>query len=405
MEENRPLEGLNVLDFTSTVLGPTVTRYLGDHGATVIRVESMVHPETLRLATPFADGIPDINKSGYFAVYNTSKLSITLNMQKTRAREIAGELVEWADIIIESFVPGVMERWGLGYEDVRKIKPNIIMASTCLQGQSGPYSSHRGYGQLVSAMAGWFELTGWPEGEPVGPYSAYTDWVDWNYLLISILAALDYRSRTGKGQYIDQSQYESGLNFLVPAVLDYTVNKRIATRMGNKDPYMAPHGAYRCLGEDRWCVIAVSNNDEWLSFCKVIGDPKWSKEKRFATIEARKENEDELNRLVEEWTIKRDAKEIMNTMQEEGVAAAVVQNAEDIFKDPQLEHRKHFVVLDHKEMGPHRVGTAVFTLSKCQNTPRFSAPGLGEHNEYVLKEILGMSDDDIADLVVEGVLE
>jgi benzylsuccinate CoA-transferase BbsF subunit len=258
---------------------------------------------------------------------------------------------------------------------------------------------------MVSAMAGWYELTGWPEGEPVGPYSAYTDWVDWNYLLISILAALDYRDRTGKGQYIDQSQYESGLNFLAPAVLDYQANKRIAGRMGNRDPYAAPHGAYRCLGKDRWCVIAVTNHDEWLAFCEVIGKPNWTQDSRFATLTTRKENEDELDRLVEEWTIGHHPEDVMNRMQGKGVAAAVVQNAEDLFKDPQLKHRNNFVVLDHAEIGPHSVGSAVFRLSQCPNTPRSPAPLLGEHNEYVLKEILGMSDNDIADLESEGVLE
>ncbi|MDY7033475.1 MAG: CoA transferase [Thermodesulfobacteriota bacterium] len=405
VEKNGPLDGIHILDFTSTVLGPTVTRYLADHGATVIKVESMAHPETLRLATPYAGNDPNINKSGYFAVYNASKLSLTLNMQKPKAREVARKLVEWADIVTESFVPGVMEKWGLSYQDVKKIKPNIIMASTCLQGQTGPYSGHRGYGQMVSAMAGWFELTGWPDSEPVGPYSAYTDWVDWNYLLLSILSALDYRDRTGKGQYIDQSQYESGLNFLVPAILDYTVNNRIAGRMGNRDPYAAPHGAYRCLGEDRWCVIAVSNDDEWTSFCEVTENPDWIKDPRFSGQEARKKNEDELDRLVEQWTTQRHPEDIMKMMQEKGVAAAVVQNAEDLFRDPQLQHRNHFVTLNHAEMGPHCVGSSVFKLSKCPNAPTSPAPLLGEHNEYVLKDILELSDDEIGDLVAEGVLE
>ncbi len=405
MEEKRPLDEVNVLDFTSTVLGPTVTRYLADHGATVVRVESMLHPETTRLATPYAGGVFGINSSGYFAVYNTSKLSITLNMQKSKAQEVAKKLVEWADVVIESFVPGVMKRWGLAYEEIKKIKPEIIMASTCLQGQTGPHSAHRGYGQMASAMAGWFELTGWPDGEPVGPYSAYSDWIDWNYLLISILAALDYRSRTGKGQYIDQSQYESAINFLTPAILDYNVNERIAGRMGNRDLYAAPHGAFRCRSEDRWCVIAVTSDDEWLSFCDIIGNPDWTKSEKFTSLEVRKENEDELDHLVEEWTIGHLPEEVMNLMQEAGVPAAVVQTAEDLFNDPQLKHRNHFVVLDHAEIGPHCVASAVFTLSKCTNAPRFAAPLFGEHTEHVLKDLLGMSDEDIADLVAEGVLE
>jgi len=260
--EQQPLSGVKVLDFTNTVLGPTTTRFLADHGATVIKVESIVHPETTRIASPFVGEEPHLDRSGYFATHNAGKLSITLNMNVPEAKAVVHRLIQWADIMMESFAPGIMKKWGLSYTDVKKINPDIIMASTCLQGQTGPSSPHRGYGQMVSAMAGWFELTGWPDGEPVGPYSAYSDFIDWNFFLVSILVALDHRRRTGEGQYIDQSQFESALQFLSPALLDYEVNRRIAKRMGNRDPQAAPHGAYRCLGEDRWCVIAVTNDGE-----------------------------------------------------------------------------------------------------------------------------------------------
>jgi len=403
-DERRPLDGVRVLDFSATVLGPTVTRYLADHGATVVRVESITHPDTSRIATPYAGGEFGLNRSGYFATHNAGKLSITLNMRKPKAIEVAKRLIKWADVVIESFVPGVMKRWGLNYDQVSKIKPDIIMASTCLQGQSGPRSPHRGYGQMVSAMAGWFELTGWPDGDPLGPYSAYSDFIDWNYMLLSILAALEYRERTGKGQYIDQSQFESALHFLAPALLDYAVNGRIATRIGNRDPHFAPHGAYRCRGDDRWCVIAITSDEEWQAFARVIGEV-WAKDTRFRTVLGRKQNEDELDRLVEVWTQNRSAEEVMTLLQGAGVPAAVVQNSEDLFNDPQLEHRGHFAVLDHPEIGPYRITSAAFRLSKCPNNPRSPAPLFGEHNEYVLREFLGMSADEIADLVAEGVLE
>lgn len=405
MDDLRPLTGINVLDFSSTVLGPTTTRYLADHGATVVKVESMIHPETLRIASPFVGEEPHLERSGYFATHNASKLSITLNMQKPKARSIVEKLICWADVVIESFAPGVMSRWGLGYDEVKKVKPDIIMASTCLQGQTGPRSPHRGYGQMASAIAGWFELTGWPDGEPVGPYSAYSDFVDWNFLLISILTALDYRRRTGEGQYIDQSQLESALQFLMPAILDYQVNNRVAGRMGNRDPNAAPHGAYRCRGEDRWCAIAVTSEEEWRAFCKVLGEPEWTKENRFQTLAGRKEHEDELDRHIEEWTMGHDTEELMHIMQSAGVSAGAVQNAEDLFNDPQLQHREHFEPLDHSEMGQYHIATSAFKLSRCQNKPTSPAPLFGEHTEMVLKEFLGMSDDEIADLVAEGVLE
>ena len=198
MTHHRPLTGIHVLDFTNTVLGPSTTRYLADHGATVVKVESMAHPETTRISSPFAGNEPDMDKSGYFATHNAGKLSITINMKKPRSRPVIELLIRWADILIESFAPGVMAGWNLSYEQVTKFCPDIIMASTCLQGQTGPRSPHRGYGQMASALAGWFELTGWPDSDPVGPYSAYSDFVDWNFLLISLLSALDHRRRTGE---------------------------------------------------------------------------------------------------------------------------------------------------------------------------------------------------------------
>lgn len=401
----RPLAGINIFDFSSTVLGPTVTRYLADHGATVVRVESITHPETTRISNPYGGNVPGINRSGYYATHNAGKLSLTLNMKIPEARLVVDRLIRWADVLIESFVPGVMAKWGLSYDEVRRIKPEIIMASTSLQGQTGPHSSHRGYGQMASAMAGWFDLTGWPDGDPVGPYSAYSDFVDWNFLLLSILTALDYRRRTGEGQYIDQSQLESALQFLAPAILDYEANGNVARRMGNRDPYSAPHGAYRCLGEDRWCAIAVTSEDEWQAFCRVIGAPAWSGEERFQTLTGRKAHEDELDYLVETWTRGQRAEEVMVVMQAAGVPAGVVQNAQDLFEDPQLAHRSHFAVLDHPEIGPYRIATSCFKLSRCQNNPTSPAPLLGEHNEFVLDRLLGMGKDEIADLVAAGVLE
>jgi len=405
MEDLRPLTGIHVLDFTSTVLGPTTTRYFADHGAVVVKVESMIHPETLRIATPFAGEAPHIDRSGYFATHNAGKLSIALNMKKPQAGSVVERLIRWADVVIESFAPGVMSRWGLSYNKVKKIKPDIIMASTCLQGQTGPHSPHRGYGQMATAIAGWFELTGWPDGGPIGPYSAYSDFIDWNFMLVSILAALDYRSRTGEGQYIDQSQLESALQFMIPAILDYEINNRVARRRGNRDEYAAPHGAYRCRGKDRWCAIAVTCEAEWEAFCKVLNEPQWTKESRFQTLDGRKAHEAELEGLIEEWTMKHDADRVMNIMQSAGVPAGVVQNAEDLFKDPQLRHRGHFEPLYHSEMGRYHIATSAFKLSKCNNKPTSPAPLFGEHTEMVLKDFLGMSDDEIARLVIEGVLE
>jgi benzylsuccinate CoA-transferase BbsF subunit len=405
MDSQRPLTGLHVLDFTNTVLGPSTTRYLADNGATVVRVESMAHPETTRIASPFAGGDPHMDRSGYFATHNAGKMSITVNMKKPRARSVIDRLIAWADILIESFAPGVMARWNLGYEEVRKIKPDIIMASTCLQGQTGPRSPHRGYGQMASALAGWFELTGWPDGDPVGPYSAYSDFVDWNFLLISLLSALDYRRQTGEGQYIDQSQLESSLYFMLPALMDFDANGRVNRRMGNRDNTASPHGVYQCRGEDRWCAIAVTDEEEWRSFCSVLEKPEWVSDDRLNSADGRKSHEEVLDRQIEDWTLTRDAEDVMNTLQSAGIPAGVVQHAGDLFEDPQLKHRQHFHPLKHAEMGSYHIATSPFKLGNSDTTPLSAAPLLGEHTEMVLKEFLKMSEEEVTELVVDGALE
>ena len=405
MEDKRPLDGVKILDFSATVLGPTVTRYLADHGATVVKVESEIHPETTRTATPYANREQGINRSGYFATHNAGKLSLSLNMTKPKAIEIAKRLVKWADIVIETFTPGIMRRWGLAYQDLIKIKPDIIMASSSLEGQTGRYSSHRGYGMISAAMTGWFELTGWPDSEPVGPYSAYSDFIGWNYLLISILVALDYRNRTGKGQYIDHSHIESGAHFLAPAILDYSTNRFVSTRMANRDRHAVPHGAYRCHGQDKWCVIAITSEEEWQAFSRVDSSPAWTRDSRFAIFTNRKENEDELDRLIEGWTINRGVEELVISLQEAGIPAGLVQNAEDLLRDPQLKYRRAFVALDHSEIGTYHITTTPFRSTQYSNEPRSPSPLLGEHNEYVLKQLLGMSDDEISDIVVDGILQ
>ncbi len=297
-----------------------------------------------------------------------------------------------------------MKRMGLGYEELKKIKPDIIMLSACMQGQTGPHANHPGLGNHLSALAGFNQITGWPDGEPKG-VGIYTDAIGPHYAISILLAALDYRRRTGKGQYIDLSQHEASVHFMTPLILDYVVNQRVANRIGNRHSGAAPHGAYRCRGEDRWCAIAVFTDEEWQNFGKVIGEAALTTDPKFNTLPARKENEDELDRLVEEWTINRSPEEVMSLMQAAGVAAGVVQTGEDLLvRDPQLKHRHFFWEFDHPEIGKHRIGGLSFMLSKSPFEVR-RAPLLGEHNEYLLKEILGMSDEEIVELVIEGVSE
>jgi benzylsuccinate CoA-transferase BbsF subunit len=305
---------------------------------------------------------------------------------------------------VENFAGGTIARMGMGYDEIKRIKPDVIMLSSCMQGQTGPYADHPGFGFHMAALSGYYQITGWPDREP--PYlGPYTDFIAPHFNLVAILAALDYRRRTGRGQYIDMSQYENGVHFLSPLLLDYEVNKRIAERMGNRHPAAAPHNAYRCRGEERWCAIAVFTDQEWKAFCKVIDNPSWTKDSRFATLKARKEHEEELDTHIEEWTLRHSAEEVMHLMQEAGIGAGVLQTGEDLLEhDVQLKARRHFWELDHPEVGAYYAPTPPLRLSKAPYELR-CAPLLGEHNESVLKEIAHLSDEEIAELVSEEVVE
>ena len=399
----KPLEGVKIADFSSALVGPFTTKPLADYGAQMIHIESKRWPD-MRTSRPFKDRIQGFNRSAYFNREHTGQLSIALNLASPKGIEIAKQIVAWADIVVENFAGGAMDKMGLGYQELKKIKPDIIMVSSCMMGQTGPYSRHPGYGRPLTALTGFTNITGWPDRDATD-LNVYTDFVAPHFNSLAILAALDYRERTGKGQYIDLSQYESCLHFMEPLILDYNINERIANRNGNRNPCAVPHGAFPCSGEDRWCAIAIYNDEEWGKFCKVVGSPAWLKDPRFATFQARKENEDELEKMIGQWTINHPAEEVMSIMQAAGLAAGVLETGKELMEDdPQLKSRQLFWQLDHPEVGKYHAERSPFILSKSPCEVR-RAPLLGEHNEYVLKEILGMSDEQIVDLVVAEVIE
>jgi crotonobetainyl-CoA:carnitine CoA-transferase CaiB-like acyl-CoA transferase len=336
---------------------------------------------------------------------NSGKLSMALDLSHPKGPEVVKRLVTWSDVVIESFIPGTMARWGLGYENIRQMKPEIIMLSASMQGQKGPHAAQRGFGTTLTALVGFSNLVGWPDRSPVTLANAYTDYITCWYGAIAILGALEWRRRTGEGMYIDLSQFESGVSFLAAATLDYSANQRVQSATGNRSPYAAPHGAYRCRGDDRWCVIAVFTDEEWQAFGQVIGEPEWCRDPRFDTLLGRKGNEEELDKLVEEWTSQYSAEEVMEMMQAAGVAAGVVANGRDLHEDPQLGHRHHFWPLEHPEMGVTNYETVSFRLSETPPEVRIPAPCLGEHTEYVCREILGMSEPEFDQLTVDGVFQ
>lgn len=383
------LEGVKVLDFGWVQTAPRTVRFLADYGAEVIKIESSKGTW---------------GAAGRLSDYNRNRWGMTLNLKHPRASEVTRRMVAWADIVAENFTPGTMDDLGVGYKDLIKIKPDIILVSMSNQGATGPRSSVPGYGSNLAALAGVYNLIGWPDRPPSEPQSFYFDNLGPRVGITVIMAALDYRRRTGKGQFIDFAQFETGLHFFTPIYQDYAVNGRQSMRMGNRSPYGAPHGVYRCRGEDRWCAIAVFTDEEWQAFGKVLGSPAWVKAPKFSTLLARKSHEDELDRLVEAWTTTYPPEEVMAKMQSAGVDAAVVQNNEEVINDPQLKHRNEFVVLEHPTAGKQLYTNLGFKLSKTPVELRMASPTAGQHNEYICKDILGFSDEEFKGLVTDGVL-
>jgi crotonobetainyl-CoA:carnitine CoA-transferase CaiB-like acyl-CoA transferase len=405
MSDGLPLDDVKVLDFCWVVAAPAASRVMADYGATVIRVETTNRVDTARTFGPFHGGQPSAEASILFQSMNAGKLGLTLDLARPEARDVVFDLVRWADVVMESFSPRVLPKLGLDYEALRKVKPDIIMLSTCIMGQTGPLSRFAGYGSLAAALSGFYNLTGWPDRPPAGPYNAYTDTVVPRFVLCSILAALDHRRRTGEGQYIDQSHGETTLHFLGPALLDFAVNGRVQARAGNRDAQMAPHGVYPAAGNDRWVAIAVANDEQWRAFCDVIGRSGLGSDPRYAAAAARLERQDELDGLVAAWTKERPPHESEQLLQARGVPASAVQGSYDLYADPQLRHRGHFVEVEHATLGRIEIEASRFKLSRSKPHTERAAPTMGGDNQYVLEQILGYSPERIGALVAAGALE
>src|SRR3990170_1899453 len=327
-ESKLPLAGVKVADFSWFGAGPIAARWLADFGADVVRVESETRVDGRRPLAPFPPGKTGYNVSGYFNNFNAGKWSLTLNLNTSRGKELACDLVRWADIFLTNFTPRVVERWGLTYDELVKVKPDIIAAYQPMQGFEGPHRDFLGFGAVLSPVTGYNHLSGFPNRAPAGLGTNYQDYViNPGHTLVAILAALRYRRKTGKGQRIELAQIESAVSPLYTALMDYTVNGRVQERTGNRHPHAAPHGVFRCHGEDRWCAIAVFTDEEWSALGKVTG-ADWCRDPKFASLLGRKEHEDELERLLEEWTGARAAEDVMETLQAAGVPAGGVPTAE-----------------------------------------------------------------------------
>ncbi len=400
------LSGLKVLAFAWAVVGPLTMKFFADHGATVIRIETSKRPCTMRSSAPYKDNKPNLNRGGYFTYYNSNILSFSLNMNHPKASEIARRLVTWSDVFFENYTPGVIEKWGLSYEELKNVKSDIIMLRQSGYGSWGPYKNLPAFGMVLVPIAGLPNFIGWPGKEPlpVG-VSAYTDCISPRYATAALLAALDYRDKTGKGQLLDLSQFETAISFILPGLLEYASSGKEPERMGNASPDAAPHGVYPCQGDDRWCTIAVTTDEEWRSFCREIGQPGLIEDSRFSSLENRKQNEEELNKIVGDWTVNQTAEDVMNRLQAAGVPAGVVENTADVFNDPQLRKRNIYWPMQHAEMGDFTHLGQSFQLSKTPARPYSPSPLLGEHTEQICTEMLGMSDEEFVGLMQDGVFE
>ena len=292
--DNSVFSGIKIVGFSWAMVGVLTMKYFADYGATVIRIETGKRPDVSRTSPPFKDGRPGMNRAGYFNYFSANMLSMTLNMSHPLAFGVAKKLIAQADIVMENFTPGVMERWGLGYEALKEMKPDIIMLRQSGFGLFGPYAHLPAFGMVLAAVAGLPNFIGWPDRGPlpVG-VGAYTDCISPRFASAAVIAALEYRNRTGKGQLLDLSQFETAIYFILPAILEYVTNGREPFLMGNACPYAVPHGVYPCKGKDRWCTIAVFNDEQWAQLCKVIGKPEYIEDSRFNTLLRGRENEKE----------------------------------------------------------------------------------------------------------------
>ncbi|MFN0030304.1 MAG: CoA transferase [Acidimicrobiales bacterium] len=399
-DRTEALAGLKVVDFTWVYAGPLATRVLADYGATVVKVEGPNRPDAARGGGGALNGALDPESSVQFGSFNVNKLGVALDLTTAEGRAVVEDLARWADVLIESYTPGVMDAWNLGWERLRQINPQLIMVSTSLMGQSGPLASFAGFGNLAGAVTGFYELTGWPDRSPAGPFLAYTDYLAPRLTVPAILAALAWRRRHGVGQHIDFSQAEAAIHFLSSTILESTVNGVSRRRAGNADPHLAPHGVYASTGTDRWLAVACETDAQWSALAQVLdrGDLAG-----LSTAE-RLARQDELDQLVAGWVADRSDADGEAALIAAGVPAHRVQNSPELAADPQVAHRGHFLTVPHPVHGTMVVEAARQQLSRTPALARRAGPTLGEHTHQVLTELLAYTDEQIASLAIAGAL-
>ncbi len=396
-----PLAGLKVLDFCWAVAGPLMTRFLADFGATVVRVESSTSIDVGRTVGPFVDDEAGTENSAIYNNMACGKLSIALDLSKPEGLGVVKDLVRWADVLTESFAPGVMARFGLDDATLRELNPDLIAIHSSIMGQTGPLAAFAGIGTMGAAITGFYDLTGWVDRLPAGPFSAYTDYVAPRFGIAAVLSALDHRRRGGGGQILDFSQAEAATHFLTPALLEWFANGAAVSRTGNTDLIAVPHGVYRSAGDDSWVAVACVDDTDWVALAHLIGTPE------MADLDgaARRQNVDEIDAAIETWTSAQDADEVAEQLTAAGVAAYRVQNAPEAATDPQLAHLGHFVEVAHPTHGTTVVEGVRARLSRTPGRVTDSGPPVGHHAFEVMEGILGYDVDRISEIAIAEALE
>jgi crotonobetainyl-CoA:carnitine CoA-transferase CaiB-like acyl-CoA transferase len=405
MDENPtlPLAGIRVADFTWVWAGPFCTLQLAHLGAEVVRVESANRTCVTRLLPPWLDGQPGPNRSGYFNQFNQGKLSLTLDLKKPAAIDVALDLIAESDIVCENFAAGVMQRMGLGYERLRTLKPDLIMISLSGYGATGPESEFVSYGPAQVPLSGMSSLTGYRGWRPMHVGISYGDPTAGLHGAVAILGALLQRSRTGEGQYIDLSQWETSIAVLGEGVVEQSLTGRQPERDGNRDPAMSPHGVFRCAGTQRWVAIAARDDAEWQRLAAEIRSTELADDPRFTTLQARKNHEDELESIVTEWTSGQRAEDVVSRLQAKGIPAFVSMSNQDLAEDAHLNESGFFACLEHPEVGTQRHLGIPWRMSGTPCHVRHAAPCLGQNTDDVLKRILAYSEERIEQLRADGV--
>lgn len=409
------LEGIRVLDFTDAVSGPFCTMLLAGCGAEVIRIESLRHlgfrgnASGVSSLVNGASTLATVDVSQLitpnFARYHLDKLSVTLNLTKPAARDILMKLVGVSDVVVDNLSFGVMKGWGLDYEGLRKAKEDIIVASLPALGE-GPHEEWTTWGMNLLSFTGFANSWGHPDTpmEQRASSNTYADYIAGTMAAASILAALYHRGKTGEGQFVEVSQTDSTLALLGLVYLDYFINQRAPRPMGNRHSQFAPYNCYRCKGDDWWCAVAVFNEDEWRKLCSVLGKPDWTRDPRFATVQDRLRNVEQLDAGIEAWTSQRTPHQVMKLMQSAGVAAGAVQNSEDMYHDIQLRNMGYMIEVEVGNRGQMTFDGPPLRLSEGQKARTDRAPFLGEHNDYVFRQLLGLPAAQVEQLIKDRVI-